>query len=206
LENNNLKGGTEKEEEKNELVNFLKDTREIILNGVRDAFIDRKTDNIQKLYQLAAKISEELGDIESKKRFENRSKLFNRKNANEILEDIDLTIKSIIQIINYEFQDKIKRVLYTINLLINTAKEIEIAEKTFRRANAQLNFSLIQYIRKMRAFRNELFRLIPKELIQTSFEEWENEHKKIKLNLEKLKVKLDLLILKYKKDYNEELI
>ncbi|MHA1268142.1 MAG: hypothetical protein ACTSPY_00020 [Candidatus Helarchaeota archaeon] len=183
---------------KKDLIKFLEDARSILLDGIKNALKDNKINNIKKLYEMAGKISEELGDLESKRKYENRLKLLEKDTSELILENVNLTLKSIIQTINYEFTDKIKRILNIIENLLNNADEVKIAEKVFKRSHAQLNFLLIQYIRKMRILIRELKTIVPVEILLEIVDEWETKRKIIKLQIEKLKLESELQTKKYK--------
>ncbi|MBD3227547.1 MAG: hypothetical protein GF329_05090 [Candidatus Lokiarchaeota archaeon] len=186
------------DKEKEDLIDFLKSARGILLDGVKDAIKDKKMDNVRELYRLAGKISEELGDNINKEKYNSRMKLFEKETSGFMIENINLTIKSITQTIYYEIIDMIKKVLRVIESLMD-ANEVSIAEKIFIRQHAQLNFLLIQYIRKMRILKEQLSQIIPEDIISESFDEWKAKHKKLKLQIEKLKIKSELKALKYKK-------
>jgi len=180
---------------KDDLQNFLEDVRNIILDGIKE---NNRLNEIKKLYDLAAKVSEELGDFRSKELYERQLQLFNENKFEYIIENINLTIKSIVQTIHYDIFDHIKRTLNVVETLVETAKEFKIAEKTYKRSYAQLNFLLIQYIRKMRALTQELSKIIPKNLIQASLNEWDEKQKVLKMHIEKMKRKSELKLQKYK--------
>ena len=179
------------ESEEKELKTFLESAREILIDGVKDALKDKKLKDIRTLYELAGKISGELGDSENQKMFDTRFKLFHKQSIEKVIENINLTIKSIVQIVHYEILDSIKKTLHVIETLLNV-NEINIAEKVFKRQHAQLNFLLIQYIRKMRILIQELHKLVPTEVIQESLNEWKNEYEILKIQINKLKVKSEL--------------
>ncbi|MHA1229961.1 MAG: hypothetical protein ACTSPQ_04880 [Candidatus Helarchaeota archaeon] len=180
---------------KDDLQNFLEDVRNIILDGIKE---NNRLNEIKKLYDLAAKVSEELGDFRSKELYERQLQLFNENKFEYIIENINLTIKSIVQTIHYDIFDHIKRTLNVVETLVETAKEFKITEKTYKRSYAQLNFLLIQYIRKMRALTQELSKIIPKNLIQASLNEWDEKQKVLKMHIEKMKRKSELKLQKYK--------
>ncbi len=151
---------------------------------------DNKTNYLKSLYELAITISDELNDNENKNRFKTRLKLLNEKSRNDIINNIKLTIKSIIQVIQYEIFELIKKSINIINILINI-KEIEIAKKFLKRQYAQLNFYLIQYIRKMRILKQELIKFIPSLFIEEIFNYWEIKRKLFKDYIEKFKIEME---------------
>jgi hypothetical protein len=183
---------------KKELFDFLNETRGIILDGVKDALVGNKIKDVKKLYELVGKISEELGDFENQKKYKNLMKLFENDTANEVIENINIAIRAIIQTINYDILDKIKRIIRVVETLLD-ADEVNMSEKVFQRQSAQLNFYLIQYIRKMRILLQRLNEIIPEEVIEEAINEWEERKEKLRLQIEKLKVKSHLKTLKYKK-------
>lgn len=195
MDNEHTNDHTNEDVFKDDLQNFLEDVRNIILDGIKE---NNRLNEIKKLYDLAAKVSEELGDFRSKELYERQLQLFNENKFEYIIENINLTIKSIVQTIHYDIFDHIKRTLNVVETLVETAKEFKIAEKTYKRSYAQLNFLLIQYIRKMRALTQELSKIIPKNLIQASLNEWDEKQKVLKMHIEKMKRKSELKLQKYK--------
>ena len=169
--------------EQKERIDFLLNTRDIVIKGVNDAFKDKKLDNIQRLYELASRISEELGDEEGKKMYETCSKLFNKDKIEEMLENVNICLREINRLIHYEIFNNIKETVRIVDILLNI-DETDIAEKIFKRQHAQLNFKLIQYIRKWRLLEKDLCTILPEQTIQVPLDDWKREEKIIKLSIE----------------------